>query len=279
MTEADGLRFTKMHSLGNDFVMIDGVSVPVALRAEAIRQLADRHFGVGCDQVILVEQATGAADFFMRIFNTDGSESGQCGNGARCLGRFVHDRGLTSKQVLEIETISTRFRLEVGTDRMVSADLADPVFAPAEIPFRADAQQPSYKIAVDGSAVEIGAVSMGNPHAVLLVDDVDHAPVHHLGPLIEHHADFPERTNVEFVEVVGRDALKIRVWERGVGETLACGSGACAAVAVARVWDRIDDAVLVTLPGGTLSITWSGHGPMGMRGPTETVFDGVWVSN
>tara|TARA_B100001971_G_scaffold126494_1_gene116468 strand:- start:347 stop:1171 length:825 start_codon:yes stop_codon:yes gene_type:complete len=270
------LPFTKMHSLGNDFVMLDGVRTPLDLDAALVRQLADRNHGVGCDQLIVAQSAISDADFFMRIFNADGSESGQCGNGARCFGRFLIEQGLTECRELEIQTISTRIRLTVADGWQVTAQLAPPSFEPRDIPFNAPAVASDYPIVVGGETLRIGAVSMGNPHAVLIVDDIDAAGVDQLGPMLECHCDFPQRTNVGFAQVVDRQTLRLRVWERGVGETLACGSGACAAVAVCRLQERIDDTVCVTLPGGLLSVTWPGHGPISMNGPAVSVFDGQW---
>ena len=270
------LPFTKMHSLGNDFVMLDGVSAPVVLSPETIRGIADRHHGIGCDQVIVAESAANGADFFMRIYNTNGSESGQCGNGARCFARFVREQGLTQKTHLAVQTISTRFSLTMGTKDEVSAELDVPEFEPAKIPFRTAQPAERYSVLVDGQDLVIGVAFLGNPHAVLLVDEIDEAPVSQVGPAIEHHADFPERTNVGFVEIKDPTELRLRVWERGVGETLACGSGACAAVSVCRRWNLIEDSVRVSLPGGTLQITWPGCGPILMSGPTTRVFDGLW---
>jgi diaminopimelate epimerase len=267
-----------MHSLGNDFVMLDGVSTSLTLSPEVIRRIADRHHGVGCDQLIVAEPCTDGADFFMRIYNTDGSESGQCGNGARCFSRFVREQGLTEKANLQIETISTRFTLSAGTGDQVSAELAEPVFDPEKIPFRTAEVSEGYSVSVAGQTLRIGVASIGNPHAVLVVDDLDETPVTETGPAIEHHPDFPERTNVGFVQIKDRTHLNLRVWERGVGETLACGSGACAAVSVCRRWDLIDDRVSVTLPGGVLEIAWPGSGPIFMSGPTERVFDGLWLA-
>ena len=274
--KVDTLPFTKMHSLGNDFVMLDGVSAPVALTQEAIRDIADRHHGIGCDQLIVAEPDAHGADFFMRIYNTDGSESGQCGNGARCFARFVREQGLTRKKELAVQTISTRFHLTMGAEGEVSAELDVPEFAPKKIPFRSAQPAERYQILVDGEDMMIGVASLGNPHAVLLVDDIDEAPVSRVGPVIERHTDFPERTNVGFVEIKSPTDIRLRVWERGVGETLACGSGACAAVSVCRRWNLIDDSVQVSLPGGVLQITWPGHGPILMSGPTTRVFDGLW---
>ena len=270
------LPFTKMHSLGNDFVMLDGVRTPLDLDTVMVKQLADRNHGVGCDQLIVAQPGIGDADFFMRIFNADGSESGQCGNGARCFGRFLIEQGLTERRELEIQTISTRIHLTVADNWQVTAQLAPPSFEPRDIPFNARAVADDYPIVVGGESHRIGTVSMGNPHAVLIVDDIDVAGVDQLGPMLECHSDFPQRTNVGFVQVVDRQTLCLRVWERGVGETLACGSGACAAVAVCRLQERIDDTVCVTLPGGPLSVTWPGHGPISMNGPAVNVFDGQW---
>ena len=276
MTSVGSMRFTKMHSLGNDFVMLDAVTSPLALDEATVRAIGDRHRGVGFDQLIVVEPAKHDADFFMRIYNTDGSESGQCGNGARCLGRFLHAQGLTDQESLDIETISTRFRLQIIDEKTVSAELAEPVLSPPQIPFLRDAQADSYDLTVGGEQVLAGVVSMGNPHAVLLVDSIDDAPVPSWGPAIEHDPSFPERTNVGFMEICSPTAIKLRVWERGVGETLACGSGACAAVVIAHRWGKIHDTVRVDLPGGTLTVSWSGQGPVRMQGPTESVFEGVW---
>jgi len=276
VTSAGGLRFTKMHSLGNDFVMLNAVTSPLALDVDTVRTIGDRHRGIGFDQLIVAEPAKNGADFFMRIFNTDGSESGQCGNGARCLGRYLHAQGLTTDKILEIETISTRFRLEMVDEQIVNADLAAPVFTPERVPFVADEQADRYELKVGGETVSMGVVSMGNPHAVIAVEDIDRAPVAVWGEAIERHSQFPERTNVGFVEFCSRNEINLRVWERGVGETLACGSGAGAAVAVAHRWQKINDSVQVNLPGGTLIVSWAGQGPVRMSGPTETVFEGIW---
>ncbi len=270
------LPFTKMHSLGNDFVMLDGVRTPLELNEAQVRQMSDRHRGIGCDQLIVAQPATDGADFFILIFNTDGSESGQCGNGARCFGRFLIEQGLTEQRELEIQTMSTRFRLGVGDHGQVSVNLAPPIFERGEIPFDAAAAAVDYPVTVAGESLRIGAVSIGNPHAVLMVEDIDNAPVDQLGPALERHPDFPQRTNVGFVQIQSRHSLRLRVWERGVGETLACGSGACAAVAVCRARQQVEEVVEVSLPGGTLAISWPGVGGMRMSGPTARVFDGQW---
>lgn len=272
------LAFTKMHGLGNDFVMIDGVRQPVALTPADVRFLADRHFGVGCDQVLLVEPPSDPATalFRYRIFNADGGEVEQCGNGARCFALFVREQGLTQADTIAVETLAGRIVLQVEPDGQVRVDMGRPRFEPTEIPFRADAAADEYELDVDGQSVRIGAVSMGNPHAVLLVDDVRAAAVGQLGPQIEHHRRFPARVNVGFAAVTGRDRIDLRVHERGVGETLACGTGACAAMAVARRRGLVDARVRVHLPGGSLVLSWSGLAadPVYMTGPATTVFHG-----
>jgi diaminopimelate epimerase len=270
------LKFTKMHGAGNDFVVIDLISQRCKLRPRDVKLLADRHFGVGCDQVLVVEAPSKPdVDFRYRIYNADGNEVEQCGNGARCFARFVREKKLTSKRVITVETAAGIIELRVRNRQDVEVDMGVPEFEPAAIPFRADARAQSYSLAVDGQTLEIGALSMGNPHAVLRVDSVADAPVARLGPLIEAHPDFPRRTNAGFMEVVSTQLIRLRVFERGVGETLACGTGACAAVAygISRGWLR--DLVTVELPGGKLSISWAGAGqPVIMTGPTEVVFEG-----
>ena len=270
------LKFTKMHGAGNDFVVIDLISQRYKLRPRDVRLLADRHFGVGCDQVLAVEAPRSPeVDFSYRIYNADGNEVEQCGNGARCFARFVREKNLTAKRVILVETASGILELRVRSRREVEVAMGVPEFTPAAIPFNADSHAESYPLAVDGRTFEIGALSMGNPHAVLKVDSVEEAPVERLGPLIEAHADFPRRCNVGFLEIVSDQSIKLRVFERGVGETLACGSGACAAVAygIARGWLR--DLVTVELPGGKLAVSWAGAGqPVIMTGPTEVVFEG-----
>jgi diaminopimelate epimerase len=271
------LRFTKMHGLGNDFVVFDGVSQFVQLTPAQVRYIADRHFGIGCDQVLLVERASAPeVDFRYRIFNADGGEVEQCGNGARCFARFVRDSGLTEKDRIAVETAAGCIALAVERDGQVTVDMGMPRLAPADIPFVATAQALSYELAVDGDSVEIGAVSMGNPHAVLRVADVRGAAVARLGPLIEVHPWFPRRTNVEFMEVVDSDHIRLRVHERGVGETLACGTGACAAVVVGRLRGWLAPEVRVDLPGGSLGVRWDGGATtVRMTGPAVRVFDGT----
>ncbi|MCW8126635.1 diaminopimelate epimerase [Microbulbifer halophilus] len=273
------LRFTKMHGLGNDFVMLDGISQRIKLSPQKIRRLADRHLGVGCDQVLLVESPrTPDADFRYRIFNADGGEVENCGNGARCFARFVRERRLTGKHRLLVETASGTLELNLLDDGRVSVDMGAPVLEPEQIPFAADVRAESYPLEVDGETWLIGAVSMGNPHAVLLVDDVDSAPVETLGPKIEHHERFPQRVNAGFLQIQSRTQARLRVFERGVGETRACGTGACAAMVAARLRDLVDDEVQIQLPGGTLTIHWSGPDrPVTMTGPATTVFHGQIV--
>jgi diaminopimelate epimerase len=272
------LAFTKMHGLGNDFVVIDGVRQQVVLSPEDVRFLADRHFGVGCDQVLLVEPPRDPvrALFRYRIFNADGGEVEQCGNGARCFAVFVREQALTTADTIPVETLAGPIVLQVEADGQVRVDMGRPRFRPEEIPFLADAEAQSYDLEVGGETVVIGAVSMGNPHAVLLVGDVAAAPVARLGPLIEHHLRFPARVNVGFAAVTGRDSIDLRVHERGAGETLACGTGACAAMAVARRRGLVDARARVNLPGGSLVLSWAGkeEDPVFMTGPATTVFHG-----
>lgn len=271
------LEFTKMHGLGNDFMVIDLVSQRVRLEPEQIRQLADRHFGVGFDQLLLVEPpGSPEVDFRYRIFNADGSEVAQCGNGARCFARFVRERRLTRKNRLRVETASGIIELDIDDRDRVTVDMGAPHFAPAEIPFEAGAEAGTYEIDVAGRRVEMSALSMGNPHAVLLVDDVDSAPVATLGPALENHPRFPERVNVGFMQVLDPHHIRLRVFERGAGETLACGTGACAAAVAGIRRGLLASPVQVALPGGELEIRWAGgNAPVIMVGPTARVFDGA----
>lgn len=273
------LTFTKMHGLGNDFVVIDAINQSVDLTPDQIRLIADRHRGVGCDQLLLVESPESIkVDFKYRIFNADGGEVGQCGNGARCFARFVVDKELSAKSEFMVETASGIIQLILEEDGQVTVDMGVPRFNPAEIPFDTEAGAVRYSLVVGGQPIEIGAVSMGNPHAVLLVDDVDSAPVAELGPLLENHSQFPERANAGFMQVVSRDQIRLRVFERGAGETLACGTGACAAMAVAHQWGMVDDEVFVDLPGGRLLIRWpGGDASVMMTGPAESVFEGTII--
>ena len=271
-------KFTKMHGIGNDFIVIDTINQTVTLKAEHIRHLADRRFGIGCDQVLLVEASQRAdADFRYRIFNADGGEVEQCGNGARCFARFVHDQGLTDKNQLLVETLAGLLSLYLLPDGQVTVNMGQPRLEPVDVPFLATERALRYAIAVDGMELDIGVVSMGNPHAVVMVNDVDQAPVAHLGPLLERHSRFPKRANIGFMQVVDPKHIRLRVFERGAGETLACGSGACAAVVVGRLWDRLRSNVRVELPGGELAIHWTGEGEsVTMTGRAVTIFEG-WI--
>ncbi len=271
-----GIRFTKMHGLGNDFVVFDAIEQVLDLTAAQLRAIADRRFGIGCDQILLVERPRSpATEFHYRIFNADGGEVEQCGNGARCFARFVHDKGLTGKREITVGTAAGDIVLYLEDEITVRVNMGTPTLQPADIPFDADARASSYPLQVAGRMVDIGAVSMGNPHAVLLVDDVADAPVDRFGPLIEHHSRFPQRCNVGFMAIRARDTIDLRVFERGAGETLACGTGACAAVVYGRIRGLLDERVAVHLPGGRLVISWSGEGePVWMTGPTATVFEG-----
>ena len=270
------LRFSKMHGLGNDFIMIDAISQKVRLNADKVRKLADRRFGVGCDQVLIVEEPSNPdVDFRYRIYNADGSEVENCGNGARCFANFVRERKLTGKNVITVETASGLLELRVTEHEQVQVDMGRPILLPADIPFHADQQQPTYNLLVDQQNLQISAVSMGNPHAVLQVEACASAPVELLGPKIERHPAFPNRVNVGFMEVCSRTEINLRVYERGAGETLACGTGACAAVVAGRFRDLLDSSVTVNLPGGSLAIEWAGQGhPVLMTGPTAQVFQG-----
>ncbi len=270
------LDFTKMHGLGNDFVVIDAISQAVELTPEQIRFLADRHFGVGCDQVLVIERPTQTeVDFRYRIFNADGSEVGQCGNGARCFARYVRDRGLTRKNEIAVETSTGIIHPRIEPNGEVTVNMGKPQFEPASIPFKAEQRNLDYVLRVGEQTLNIGAVSMGNPHAVLLVDDTTTALVAELGTLIEHHERFPERVNVGFMRIINRRNVRLRVHERGVGETLACGTGACAAMVIGRQLGLLDDKVYVDLPGGRLFVQWSQVGdPVWMTGPAAYVFEG-----
>ncbi|SDI48848.1 diaminopimelate epimerase [Propionivibrio dicarboxylicus] len=270
------LKFSKMHGLGNDFVVIDGVRQAVALTEDQIRFIGHRNFGVGFDQMLLVEKSsTPGVDFRYRIFNADGGEVEQCGNGARCFVRFVHDQGLTEKKEIRVETMRGVIGPRLEDDGNITVNMGAPVFEPEKIPFDSTSMDVIQTIPVGSDVVAITAVSMGNPHAVQVVADVDAAPVEVQGPLIERHARFPKRVNAGFMQVVDRHSIRLRVYERGAGETLACGTGACAAVAAGISRGLLDSPVRVATRGGDLSIAWGGPGqPVMMTGPAVTVFTG-----
>lgn len=270
------MKFTKMHGLGNDFVVIDAVTQNVRITASMVRRLADRKTGIGCDQVLIIEPPSAVdVDFNYRIFNCDGAEVEQCGNGARCLARFVHDRQLTGKKSIKVQTSNRVMTLNLISKNLVAVDMGIPELDPPAIPFQASEPAPLYDIEVNGQVQRIAAVSMGNPHAVVTVADVETAPVAELGAALESHERFPNRVNVGFMQIVDRSEIKLRVFERGVGETEACGSGACAAAVAAIQQQLVDSPVTVHLTRGSLKIDWKGSGhPLIMSGPAKTVFHG-----
>lgn len=270
------LKFTKMHGLGNDFMVIDLVTQHYKMDEDTVRQLADRNFGIGFDQMLIVEPPTSPdVDFTYRIYNADGSEVEQCGNGARCFARFVKDKRLTAKNEIKVSTSSGKITLHLQSNREVTVDMGEPVLDPKAIPFEADQFASEYDFEANDQQLTLGAVSMGNPHGVLVVDSVKTAPVESLGPIIESHPRFPQRVNVGFMEIVSRNEINLRVYERGAGETLACGTGACAAVVSGQLRDLLDPGVKVNLPGGSLFIEWAGKGHhVNMTGPATRVFEG-----
>ena len=270
------LHFTKMHGLGNDFMVIDMVSQNVRLPPEKIRRLADRRFGIGFDQLLMVEAPTHPdMDFRYRIFNADGSEVEQCGNGARCFAKFVRDKKLIGRDCINVQTAGGNIQLNIQSNGEVVVDMGLPRLEPEQIPFNAQVRALTYTVKVDDRDYEISAVSMGNPHAVLLVDNIKEAPVETLGSHLEKHTDFPNNANIGFMQVLGSDEISLRVFERGVGETMACGTGACAAVAAGRMRGLLDETVKVHLPGGTLTINWPGEGsPVMMTGAATRVYEG-----
>ncbi len=268
--------FTKMQGLGNDFVVFEAVTRPLSLTPSRVRRLSDRRFGIGCDQVLVVEPPVGErSDFRYRIYNADGTEVEQCGNGARCVARFVHEHGLTAKREIVFDTLGGRIATRLEDNGWVTVDMGVPRLDPAEVPFEAVTRAIVYDLDVNGRRLAVSVLSLGNPHAVQVVPDVETAPVNTEGPKIERHPRFPRRVNAGYMQVVDRTHIRLRVWERGVGETLACGSGASAAVVAGRLRGLLDDTVEVRLPGGTLSVAWRGEGsPVWMTGPAETVFEG-----
>ena len=277
------LPFTKMQGAGNDFVVLDGVSRRVEMTPQRARTIADRHFGVGCDQVLLVEPARGSeADFRYRIWNADGGEVEQCGNGARCFVRFVHDKGLTRKREIRVETLSGIIAPRLEADGEVSVDMGAPRFDPEDVPFDAGGLEPAgtrWPLEIAGGRIRVAVLSMGNPHAVQTVEDVEAAPVTSQGPLIERHPRFPRRANAGYMQILDRSRVRLRVWERGAGETLACGTGACAAVVTGIREGLLDQRVRVETRGGRLTIRWAGGDnkhdhSVWMTGPAMTVFEG-----
>jgi diaminopimelate epimerase len=272
------IAFTKMHGLGNDFVVIEALKHNFSLDSGQVRRLADRHFGIGFDQMLIVgPPSSDDMDFSYRIFNADGNEVEQCGNGARCFARFVYDRGLTEKRVIRVGTLGGTIVLHLLDDGRVRVNMGVPEFEPEKIPFHFDRQQLAYRIKVAGREIEIGAVSMGNPHAVQLVKDVDNTAVADTGPVIENHPLFPQRVNAGYMQIIEDHTMRLRVWERGSGETLACGTGACAAAVIGMIWGKVTSPVKVELRGGTLEIEWHGVGePVYMTGPAAYVYEGTF---
>lgn len=272
------LSFTKMHGLGNDFIVLDAVSQPLHLTTTQMRHLADRHFGIGCDQILLVEPShTNGIDFRYRIFNADGDEVEQCGNGARCFMRFIRDKGLTQKEIVKVETKSGVIVLYAEPNQHIRVNMGVPRFCPHEVPAAFEGKALQYPVNVGDHTYHVAIVSMGNPHAVLVVDSIDTVSVAHLGAALESHQCFPKRVNVGFMQVIDRQHIRLRVYERGVGETLACGTGACAAAVTGQRLGLLTETVNVHLPGGNLHIYWSGkeNDVVWMTGTATTVFEGT----
>ena len=273
------IHFSKMHGLGNDFVVIDAINQYINLTSEQIRFMSNRHFGIGFDQLLLVEKPTSDnADFKYRIFNADGSEVGQCGNGARCFASFVRDKKLSDKNEICVDTNSGQLLLRFTEQDLITVNMGIPKHNPIEIPLLAEQETLLYTVTVNDEKTRFGAVSMGNPHAVIQVENIEKAPVDSLGKLLERHTLFPERANIGFMQIINKKVIKLRVYERGASETLACGSGACAAVVIGIEQNQLDKEVCVELPGGKLTISWSGRGePVLMTGPACHVFDGTLI--
>ena len=269
------IHFSKMHGLGNDFMVVDNITQNLFFSKSTIKRLANRNLGVGFDQLLLVEPPYSPdMDFHYRIFNANGTEVEQCGNGARCFARFVKLKGLTTKRVINVSTAKGKIQLKIEQDRNITVNMGKPILAPSLIPFSAKKEEKTYILRVEDHTVLCGAVSMGNPHCVVLVDDIEKAPVETLGPLIENHERFPNKVNVGFLEIKNRDYAMLRVWERGAGETLACGSGACAAVVVGCLQGKLNSHCTIELPGGELSFFWQQGEAVRMTGPAEFVYDG-----
>ena len=268
-------KFTKMHGLGNDFVLIDGVNQSVNLSLDQLRNIANRRLGIGCDQILLIEKTESNADFRYRIFNSDGGEVEQCGNGARCLVRHVYDKGMTQKKEISVETLSGIIFPKLEINGEVTVNMGAPKFEPKKIPFIADKRMLTYLLEVNEKKIEFSVLSMGNPHAVQIVKDINQSPVLAEGNLIESHSRFPKHVNAGYMQIVSREHINLRVYERGAGETLSCGTGACAAVVAGITRGLLDSRVMVSTTGGNLSIFWEGdNNPVWMTGPAISVFDG-----
>jgi len=270
------IQFSKMHGLGNDFVIIDTVNQKVNFTKKQIIQLASRHRGIGFDQLLLIAPPQDEThDFFYQIFNADGSEAYQCGNGARCIAQFIRDQGLSDKNELRVSTKVNRHRLIIQDDGQVTVDMGHPILNPAQIPFQSEKKKTIYTLTIKCGDYNVSVVSMGNPHCIFLVDDVNPIDLENLGKTFSEHQQFPERTNVEFMQILSGDHIRLRIYERGVGETQACGSGACAAVVAGILQHKLNKKVSVTMPGGDLQVEWEGgDNPVWMTGPTENVFEG-----
>jgi len=269
-------QFTKMQSLGNDFVMLNGISHKIEMSAAIAKKIADRHFGIGCDQILIAEPTATNSGFQLRIFNSDGSEAGQCGNGVRCFARYLRDQGLTVEPIISVKTATRSMVLEINDNETVSVEMGRPVFEPKAIPFIAEEESILYPLEINAGTFEISAVSIGNPHAFQLVEDVDTTDVGNLGGMIESHGRFPERVNAGFMQVISRREIRLRVYERGAGETLGCGSGACAAVVSGIRMGTLDSEVIVSLPGGEATVRWNApHESVYLIGSALKVFEGV----
>jgi diaminopimelate epimerase len=272
------LSFTKMHGLGNDFIVLDFLTQPREISSELVRKLADRNFGIGCDQLLIVEAPTRPeADFKYRIFNADGEEVEQCGNGARCFAKYVIDKKLTGLETIKVETNTGNIELKVLPNNLVEVNMGMPILEPSEVPFASNEQKANYDVDVNGETLNLGAVSMGNPHGIIIVDDVATAEVGKVGTALQQSSAFPNSVNVGFMQLIDRSNIKLRVLERGVGETLACGTGACAAVVSGILQGQLDDTVMVELPGGKLTVSWpGGEQSVIMTGPAVTVYEGQY---
>ena len=268
-------KFTKMHGLGNDFVLIDCVNQSVNLSPEKLRNLANRRLGIGCDQILLIEKTESDADFRYRIFNSDGGEVEQCGNGARCLVSYVYNKGMTQKKEISVETLGGIIFPKLEINGEVTVNMGAPKFEPKEIPFIADKRMLTYLLEVNEKQIEFSILSMGNPHAIQIVEDINQSTVLAEGSLIESHSRFPKHVNAGYMQIVNREHINLRVYERGAGETLSCGTGACAAVVAGITRGLLDSRVTVSTAGGNLSICWEGdNNPVWMTGPAISVFDG-----
>jgi diaminopimelate epimerase len=270
------IQFTKMHGLGNDFVVVDATQIPISLTPSQIRQLSDRRTGIGFDQLLLIEPSTDKThDFIYRIYNADGNQVEQCGNGARCVGRYIFNEKLSSKDKLLLQTVAGPLEVKQELDGSITVDMGKPNFVPEKIPFCTNNESSEYHLSVAGHEITFGAVSLGNPHAIIKVQNVSKAPVAELGEALQRHPAFPKQVNVSFMQISSQNAIDLRVFERGVGETRACGSGACAAVVMGQLWGDLGKDVIVTLPGGMVKVARpKSEGNVYLTGPAEYVFRG-----